>query len=433
MGADCILKGWVLDGFPSTPSQATAMSKAGVIPHIVLSLTLSPEDAMLRGRLDAAAVAAAKDASTEGEDPTSMPSSEGDIPALWARVQAAAPHCDAVNRHFTGMYESVRFIDATQSKWNVSDEVVRLVKKSIRARRKYWQAIHELRAGAIWPMCFTPQRFFEQRSPLLDFCPVSLSLHGRLIDCGRTHEYAAEYNGLLYKCAGPVELARFVVQPSLYLNGTKLPAKLPRRVALNIAHHLLDSDIEKEAQCPVTLTDKGGKVVPGMRAKCVEYDGKIYSMADESSLVKFMQVPWVYSKAALPAYKPAKEAPIPTNSLPDWGFLDQSVAASLTAAMTSLSSYKHYLCYPGMTVRESALKFLAIHLKAHNKLSTDLRRAKYAERLLEFDECCSMRDVISHEYNTTPLPKTNHRSDDFELLVAKYDNVSQLDVKRFIR
>ena len=187
-------------------------------------------------------------------------------------------------------------------------------------------------------------------------------------------------------------------------------------------------------------------------------------MADESSLVKFMQVPWVYSKAVLPAYKPAKEAPIPTNSLPDWGFLDQSVAASLTAAMTSLSSYKPYLCYPGMTVRESALKFLAIHLKvswqlppfcasltnvftntlvcifgfststqAHNKLSTDLRRAKYAERLLEFDECCSMRDVISHEYNTTPLPKTNHRSDDFELLVAKYDNVSQLDVKRFIR
>jgi hypothetical protein len=92
-------------------------------------------------------------------------------------------------------------------------------------------------------------------------------------------------------------------------------------------------------------------------------DDKIYSVVSEAAAKKFMQIPWVYSKARLPAYKPAKVAPIPTNALPDWGFMDQSVANAITAAMTDLSKYKPYLCYPGMNIKESALKYLAISLK----------------------------------------------------------------------
>ena len=77
--------------------------------------------------------------------------------------------------------------------------------------------------------------------------------------------------------------------------------------------------------------------------------------------------------------------------------------------------------------------FFLLLLQANNPLSEQGRRDKYTERLLEYDECCSMRDIIQHEYQTTPLPRVGHRDDDFELMVAKFDNIGNLDMNRFVR
>ena len=45
---DCVSKGWILDGFPMTQDQATAMRTVGIVPDIIVTLGIDDETLKVR-------------------------------------------------------------------------------------------------------------------------------------------------------------------------------------------------------------------------------------------------------------------------------------------------------------------------------------------------------------------------------------------------
>jgi adenylate/nucleoside-diphosphate kinase len=74
-----------------------------------------------------------------------------------------------------------------------------------------------------------------------------------------------------------------------------------------------------------------------------------------------MEAPSSYTSLTLPVKLPAEVEPIVPSQLPSIGFLEHTLGTTLVAALTALGEMKPK--FPDMSVKESALKFLALHLR----------------------------------------------------------------------
>jgi adenylate/nucleoside-diphosphate kinase len=63
----------------------------------------------------------------------------------------------------------------------------------------------------------------------------------------------------------------------------------------------------------------------------------------------------------LPKKLPPLAAPIPVNGLPVVGYLEQSVASSLTEALSDIGKFKPK--YPFKSLKQSAAEYLGLYLK----------------------------------------------------------------------
>ncbi|KAF6022988.1 AK9 [Bugula neritina] len=70
------------------------------------------------------------------------------------------------------------------------------------------------------------------------------------------------------------------------------------------------------------------------------------------------------------------------------GYMEQTVSLAVTKALTKCGCFKPK--YPFLTATQSALIYIAYHLKAFNPKSSDYVRKKYKKRLEKFEETCSL-------------------------------------------
>merc|ERR1712194_596576 len=70
--------------------------------------------------------------------------------------------------------------------------------------------------------------------------------------------------------------------------------------------------------------------------------------------------------------------------------MGEAVGEQLTDALTELSKEKYLLPAEGATVRESALSFLAAHLRAHDAQRSDIYREKRQEELANLVSSCTI-------------------------------------------
>jgi adenylate kinase family enzyme len=99
--ADCVTRGWILDGMPRNKSQAEILIKRGLAPSAVFSLQLSDNDIKKR-------VAATK-SNKYGYDPS----------VVNERIQRYKDDLIAMENYFMNKYNNIRFLDGRISKWGV--------------------------------------------------------------------------------------------------------------------------------------------------------------------------------------------------------------------------------------------------------------------------------------------------------------------------
>lgn len=118
-------------------------------------------------------------------------------------------------------------------------------------------------------------------------------------------------------------------------------------------------------------------LVPGNSNWSVEYKGKLFCCSSKEQLEKFMKLviiilhisllfisiryPSYYEVTNLPVKLPPTKQPLSILSLPMLGYMEQSVATPIINSLTDVGCYKPK--YPFLTATQSALVYVALHLK----------------------------------------------------------------------
>jgi adenylate/nucleoside-diphosphate kinase len=452
---DCIKRGWVLDGFPNTAKQAQLMETVGITAQKVFFCEVSAEEIERRAakkydtlrespnETRVVTVPDPKDSKEKAEEEerpmrtVTKPFPKFDHTkvleqkmAIWRREESD------LRCVFSTPRDNVHNIDTSRSKFWVHNQCQHIVANCVQRRQAYVRAIGRGEAakvadlgGWIWF-----QHLEDRLGKFGRYCPVSL--HSREELCfmpGNKLDYVAEYHGKFYVMAGPAELDAFIQSPSQYLAGS-LPVHLPRRLTENEVDAVDARELELDGYCPVRLAlgpptrgPKHARAVRGQNNLMVEYAEKKFQLSDADALSQMMRTPWRFASEQL-----SKKLPPPSwsadpayiNKLPMLGYLEQTVVDVLTAGLTELGVVKPK--YPFLSNKESALKYLALYLKAQNpRNQKDEHIAeKFHTRFKEFNEHCELLEVLK-----TPWAESGMEEEEYLQKANQYDQIKKNGTK----
>ncbi|KAM9316639.1 adenylate kinase 9 [Gastrophryne carolinensis] len=421
MDVACNTTGVVLDGYPATKQQADLLEACSIIPIKIFELEMPMKEILNRGQQD--------------KKETKRPYPVHDSAQILAIQNSSyKQELHRIKEYYIIQHHNWCEVDATRSKWWVSYKIIEEVRSSISELQTYLERIKEGKAAAIAGFCITPEELQSRLGEFAQYCPVSLAQRGELVDCSVTSslQFAAEFRGHYYKMASQQELNAFLQDPELYvppLAPRPLPPleMLPKKLTVANVKAKFPKNAEMKGYCPVTYVDGKKRyeaLVPGNIEHAAEYKDKIYIFESEEKLQKFMRFPETYWNHKLPSKLPPKMEPVMLTSLPLTGYLEQGAATALINALNDVGCLKPK--YPFLSVKKSALLFIAYHLKAYNPRNSEYIRNKYKKKMGEFLECCELisylGDKMTHKYKEPQM-----RPVDFDFKMQSFLSLKNVD------
>uniref|UniRef100_A0A8C2TCB1 Adenylate kinase 9 n=1 Tax=Coturnix japonica TaxID=93934 RepID=A0A8C2TCB1_COTJA len=411
----CSTTGVVIDGYPVTKKQVNLLESARIIPVKIIELEMDAKEVFRRALLD-----------KESTDRPSYP--VHDSPQILAiKNSYYRQHIDAIRTYYNKERQNWCVIDASQSKWWIWDKVLQEVQGIVKEIQIYLERVREGKAASIADLCITPEELQYRLGEFEQYCPVSLADKGELVDCSVTSslQFAAEFRAHYYKMASQEELDKFLNRPEIYvppLAPRPLPPqnKLPQKLTAAEVKALFPKSAEMQGYCPVTYLDgkqRYESLVPGNNEYAAKYQDKLYVFESEEKLLKFMRLPEKYWNLKLPNKLPPVREPILLTALPMAGYLEQGVATSLIKALNEVGCLKPK--FPFLSVRRTALLFVACHLKAYNARSPAHRRQMYRRRLERLTEHCELIPYLGREMPREYM-EPQHRPLGFDLKLQTF-------------
>jgi adenylate kinase family enzyme/YHS domain-containing protein len=458
----CVKRGWVLDGFPFSAAQMGLMEEYGITPDKVYSLQAEPSvvvdranAARARAEEAHAELVARWEAAQEDPEAAAQEAEERGLPPLpAARPERLVLH-DSV-RAYMVRYESYMTsratiegfygpeqrnimvpLQATDAAWKNKAKALAAAREVVRCRQDYLAAMHLDAAACVHNLGVLPSELKEAEGHFGRYDPVCLASLTRkqLHLVGRTTEFTAVYRGRYYHMKGRAELASFLEDPEFFIRGT-LPDALPEHLPEDEARTA--AGFELQGHCGVTLANPKlsgyDSIVLGDPVACaVRYDGRLFAMAGESELAAFMVAPWLYDRLTLPHKIPAPPQDPLLDGLPIQGYLEQVVARVLTQGLTVVAKTRP--AFPYRTIKESALKHLALFLRANNPAhkNNPLLQQRTAKKLKDFEGYCQLVGFLK---KNSPLlnPQLHHTPSSlliYERRAEMLDRVQNVDMNGF--
>mmetsp|Transcript_8089 Transcript_8089/g.12835 ORF Transcript_8089/g.12835 Transcript_8089/m.12835 type:complete len:465 (+) Transcript_8089:12-1406(+) len=272
-----------------------------------------------------------------------------------------------------------------------------------------------------------------------DYCPVSWKLDRTLLlvppDATLSNMLQI---GAEVVCVSAKHRRELLASPGYYMRGSPLPSDLPRKLQVDEALMVPNDVLKYKGYCPVTLYDGPGTDADSRqplpiqeaikrptvdepelaRSYVAEYAGNKYRMLSEEKLQRFMLTPWTFVGLHLPVKLPLEVKAIDLSALPLVGYLEQTVVDELTLGLLSLGRAAPR--FPGLTGKESGLKYLALHLRANKSTNTPLDARLHAANLQAYKEACAVlsRDAKGAQMPTPLKPADPIVDKFFELLEA---------------
>ncbi|XP_039207110.1 adenylate kinase 9 isoform X2 [Crotalus tigris] len=382
----CNTSGVVIDGYPVTRKQVDHLEEMKIIPIKIFELDIDIKEVLRRALLDK---------QSPNRPPYPLHDSSHIISLKNSCYQAQT---EEIRPFYEEQHQNWYILDASHSKWWIWNKILQETQAVTKQIQLYLERIRQGKAASIADMCITPNELLSRLGDFGQYCPVSLAEREELIDCSDSPslKFAAEFRGHYYKMAGQKELDKFLKTPELYvppLAPYPLPllSNLPKRLTVADVKALFPMQAELQGFCPVTYLDGKQRyeaLVPGNIEYAVLYRKKLYIFENEEKLQKFMRKPEKYWKLTLPHKLPPLKEPILLTALPLTGYLEQGVATALIKAMNAVGCLKPK--FPFLTVKRTALLFIAYHLKAYNPNSPDYIRKKYKMKLERFIDHCEL-------------------------------------------
>ena len=183
--ADCASRGWILEGFPQTRSQAIIMAKKSLLPANVIMLNVPIEEVYKRS--------------------ASLVNDEfgANRIILKRRLDYAQKNMPQMVYFFQKFYNNVCSIDGLKSKWFMQDVSVRAISDNLKARMTFARDYQH--AGSVSERPCSVQDlsmdriFFKQSiSQFGYFCPVSWKTEKKFVTCTHLPELAVLFKNLFY-------------------------------------------------------------------------------------------------------------------------------------------------------------------------------------------------------------------------------------------
>ncbi|XP_046530536.1 adenylate kinase 9 isoform X3 [Equus quagga] len=409
MGSVCNTVGVVIDGYPVTKYQMSLLEARAIIPMIIFELDVPSKEIFKRLLL-------------EKKKEQSLPYPLHNSTQIIA-IKNAKHHKNIVEirKYYQEQHQNWYVIDGFHSKWWVWNEVIKKIQMVNKYLQIYLERIKAGKAACIDRLCITPQELISRLGEFEQFCPVSLAESHELVDCSVTEslEFAAEFRGHYYKMSSREKLNKFLENPELYvppLAPHALPSAdmIPKRLTLSELKSRFPKCAELQGYCPVTYEDGRQRyeaLVPGDINYALEYRDRIYICESREKLQKFLRSPLKYWNQKLPNKLPPLKEPIHLTSLPLPGYLEQGIATSLIKAMNSAGCLKPK--FPFLSIKRSALLYIAFHLKAFNPKGSEYTRKKYKRKMEQFMERCELITYLGAKM-TRKYKEPQFRAIDFD-------------------
>ncbi|XP_063152555.1 adenylate kinase 9 [Candoia aspera] len=386
MDTVCNTSGFVIDGYPVTRKQVDLLEEMKIIPVKIFELDIDVKEVLRRALLD-------KQSPNRPPYPLHDSSHILSIKNSCYRAQT-----EEIRPYYEEQHQNWYVIDGSHSKWWIWNKIWEETQAVTKQIQLYLERIRQGKAASIADMCIMPNELLSRLGEFGQYCPVSLAEREELIDCSDSPslKLAAEFRGHYYKMAGQQELEKFLKTPELYVPPLApyplpFPNKLPKRLTAADVKALFPMQAEMQGFCPVTYLNGKQRyeaLIPGNIEYAVLYRKKLYIFDNEEKLQKFMRKPEKYWNQKLPLKLPPLKEPILLTALPLTGYLEQGVATALIKAMNAVGCLKPK--FPFLSVKRTALLFIAYHLKAYNPNSPDYLRKKYKMKLERFMDHCEL-------------------------------------------
>ncbi|XP_014892276.1 adenylate kinase 9 isoform X2 [Poecilia latipinna] len=410
----CSIRGYVLDGFPMTLQQTELMESQNIIPILVFELQISTVEVLLRGLSD----------KMNPNKPYLLHDSSEILHSWDSSYKKEVEH---VRPYFQEQHQNWFTLDGSKNKWWMWKNILQQVDISMKCVNSYMKRRYSGKAACINRLCITPKELNSRIGEFGHYCPVCLALFHHLVDCSETADltHAAEYKKFYYRLCGGNHLEIFLSNPDEFLApccpyNLPEPHLLPRKLTELQVKNKFPQQIELKGFCPVTYKDGNQRyesLVRGLMQYAVEYKEKLYLFETKEKQEKFMRTPELYCDQKLPCKVPPLDEPVPPTSLPTLGYLEQGVAEPVIKAMTAVGSLKPK--YPFVSVKRSALVYVAFYLKAFNQKSTGCLRQKYKKKLASFEENCALITYLSSAMTGAYKPP-GERPIDFDFKLNRF-------------
>lgn len=353
------------------------------------------------------------------------------------------------NSRLTGVAESIQKTAAivhpvTAEAYSMASlhDVVTAILRSIHQQRQY-----QLRKSLGFPASIAHTTTLESvirehRSQYLWYCPYMWCRHEQLVEIPSDRSLVVAYLGKFFCISKEEFFQEFMIHPEVVsgesmnfgsgANGDvkklQLPEVLPTHLSAEEVAKLRPA-LELEGCCPVTLYQTRFRVglrgvtepiaVTGDAVHFVaEYNKKYYAMKSAENMTAFLRQPWVFARfAVLPS---ADKLPFDEAELAKTANDELYIARMLkeAAAHAMLAVCRVRPKFPGLTAEESALKFVALYLKAHNDKNSEIARRQYEYNFEQFAKEASLYKTI-----TTEPPEDADGLQRFEDLCHAWDRV----------
>ncbi|XP_034847335.1 adenylate kinase 9 [Mirounga leonina] len=422
MESTCNTAGVVIDGYPVTKYQVSLLEARSIIPMVIFELDVPSKEIFKRLFL-------------EKKKEQSLPYPLHNSTQITA-VKNSKYHknIDEIRKYYQEQHQNWYVIDGFHSKWWVWNKVIKKVQMVNKYMQIYLERIKAGKAACIDKLCITPQELISRLGEFGQFCPISLAESHELVDCSITDslEFAAEFRGHYYKMSSQENLNKFLENPELYvppLAPHPLPPAdmIPKRLTLSELKSRFPKCAELQGYCPVTYQDGNHRyeaLVPGNIKFALEYRDHIYICETREKLEKFLRLPEKYWSQKLPYKLPPLKEPIHLTSLPLPGYLEQGIATSLIKAMNAAGCIKPK--FPFLSIKRSALLYIAFHLKAFNPKSSEYTRRKYKKKLEQFMESCELITYLGAKM-TRKYKEPQFRAIDFDHKLQTFLSLRNID------
>lgn len=345
-----VTQGFILDGFPETPSEATKLSKIGLYPLIMFDCA-SNKKTIVENSQNECHLPILKT-----KPPYSQPFIEYRYTNWYQR------HC-GVRNYIKDDFQNLFILNGNESKWQCLQDANNCIDEVVPKINYYLNNVNS-KIVPVDVMCISNEIFEQRMSCFKNMCPLCLRRNtlrhsGYPVD----RKGVVQYNNLFYwVCADHINYA--MKHPERYLlsqtvNIPEVPAVV--KTVDNV------SLVYENGICIVTYAENlpNQRILTGNKNFAANFQGKIYLFCNDSCLQKFLARPHMYYDIVI--FKESKIFPqISLKHLPDIGYLEQTVGQLLTEACCSVNVLRPK--YPGLDIKLSALLHIGLYLKTHNPL-----------------------------------------------------------------